>query len=382
MDVAPQQSCWERRIATIIEPFATGGSVLEIDLDALAANWRILRDRHGAGRDMAGVLKADGYGLGAVAVATRLYAAGCRHFFTAHLMEAVEIRPVVPDAMVSVLHGVGPGEVETFLAHDLAPALGTLGEVTLWNAAALAVGRRLAALLHIDTGMNRTGLSPAELDRLTADPAMMEGIDLLYVMTHLVAADSPKSPMNAIQARAFAAAAARFPGVRRSFANSSGIFLGEDFASDLARPGAALYGVNPTPGRPNPVRPVARLRARIMQLRAVGTGDGVGYDHQWVASRPSRIATLPIGYADGYHRVLGNQAEVSLDGRLCPVVGRVSMDLITVDVTHCPEAAIGDWCEVIGPAVPVERLAALAGTNGYEILTSLGRRFHRRYLGA
>jgi alanine racemase len=379
--------CSERRTAAIIEPFATGGSVLEIDLEALVANWRVLRDRHGGtasigSRDTAGVLKADGYGLGAVAVASALSSAGCRQFFTAHLMEAVELRPVVPEAMVCVLHGLGPGEEQTFIEHGLAPALGTLGEVQAWNAAGRAARRRLPALLHIDTGMNRTGLSPQELDRLTADPAVMDGINLLYVMTHLVAADQPDSPLNALQAQAFATAAARFPGVRRSFANSSGIFLGGEFASDLARPGAALYGINPTVGHPNPVRPVARLRARIMQLRDVRPGEGVGYDHQWVAPRPSRIATLPIGYADGYHRVLGNRAEVSLDGRLCRVVGRISMDLITVDVTDCPQAAIGDWCEVIGPAVPVERLAALAGTNGYEILTSLGRRFHRRYLGA
>jgi alanine racemase len=230
--------------------------------------------------------------------------------------------------------------------------------------------------------MNRTGLSPAEVDRLTADPALRDHIDLLYVMTHLVSADTPAAPVNAAQAKAFAAAAARFPGTKRSFANSSGLFMGEAFASDLARPGAALYGVNPTPGAPNPMRPVATLRARIMQLHDVAPGEGVGYDHQWVAARPSRIATLPVGYADGYHRVLGNQADVAFGGRLCPVVGRVSMDLITIDVTDCPEAAIGDWCEVIGPSVPVERLAALAGTNGYEILTSLGRRFHRRYLGA
>jgi alanine racemase len=356
--------------------------VLEIDLGALVANWRFLRDRHGSGGETAGVLKADGYGLGAVTVATALHAAGCRHFFTAHLAEAVEIRLAVPGAMVCVLHGLGPGEEQTFIAHDLVPALGTLGEVEAWNTAARAGGGCLPALLHIDTGMNRTGLSGQELDRLTAEPGLMAGIDLLYVMTHLVAADSPASAMNAAQARAFAAAAGRFPGVRRSFANSSGIFLGAAFASDLARPGAALYGINPVAGSPNPMRPVARLRARIMQLRDVPAGAGVGYDHQWVAARPSRIATLPIGYADGYHRVLGNRAKVSFDGQLCPVVGRVSMDLITVDVTDCPAAVIGDWCEVIGPAVPVERLAALAGTNGYEILTSLGRRFHRRYLGA
>ena len=355
--------------------------MLEIDLDAVAANWRILCERHASG-DTAGVLKADGYGLGAVAIAARLFSAGCRHFFTAHLMEAMEIRPVVPDAMVCVLHGLGPGEEEAFIQHDLAPALGTLGEVEAWSAAARNAGRRLPALLHIDTGMNRTGLSPAELARLIGDTTMLGGLDLLYVMTHLVAADTPASAINALQARTFAEAASHFPGVRRSFANSSGIFLGEDFASDLARPGAALYGINPTVGRPNPMRPVACLRARIMQLREVAAGEGVGYDHQWVATRPSRIATLPIGYADGYHRVLSNKADVSLDGQLCPVVGRISMDLITVDVTECPTAAIGDWCEVIGPHVPVERLAALAGTNGYEILTSLGRRFHRRYLGA
>lgn len=374
--------CLDRRTAIIIEPFATGGSVLEINLDALAANWRALRDRHGPARDMAGVLKADGYGLGAMEVATRLYAEGCRHFFTAHLMEAVEIRPAVPGAMLCVLHGLGPGEAETLIAHGLAPALGALDEVATWNAAALAAGARLPALLHIDTGMNRTGLAPQEVDRLVAEPALRAHIDLLYVMTHLVSADTPTAPINAAQIDAFAAAAGHFPGVKRCFANSSGLFLGDGFASDLARPGAALYGVNPTPGSPNPMQPVATLRARIIQLRDVAAGAGVGYDHQWIAARPSRIATLPIGYADGYHRVLGNRADVSLDGRLCPVVGRVSMDLITIDVTDCPEAAIGQWCEVIGPAVPVERLAALAGTNGYEILTSLGRRFHRVYLGA
>lgn len=373
---------WRGRTAIIIEPFATGGSVLEIDLDALAANWRVLRQRHGPGRDTAGVLKADGYGLGAIEIATQLYAEGCRHFFTAHLMEAVEIRPVVPEAMVCVLHGLGPGEAETFIAHGLAPALGTLDEVIAWNNAALAVAITLPALLHIDTGMNRTGLSPDELDRLVAAPGLRAHIALLYIMTHLVSADTPAAPINTRQAEAFTAAAAHFPGVKRCLANSSGLFLGDIFASDLARPGAALYGINPAPGTPNPMRSVARLRARIMQLRDVAAGDGVGYDHQWVAQRPSRIATLPIGYADGYHRVLGDRADVSLDGRLCPVIGRVSMDLITIDVTDCPTAVIGDWCEVIGPAVPVERLAALAGTNGYEILTSLGRRFHRVYLGA
>jgi alanine racemase len=352
-------------------------SVLEIDLGAIVDNWRLLRDRHG--HPTAGVLKADGYGLGGVEIAMALHRAGCRHFFTAHLSEAVGLRPHLPDAMLCVLHGVGPGDVETLVEHDIAPALSTLGELIAWNEAGAMRGRALPALLHIDTGMNRTGLSPAELAALT--DAHLRHIRLLYVMTHLVSADDPAAPLNLIQKARFDAAAAKFPGVPTSLANSSGIFLGADFASDLARPGAALYGINPTPWAENPLRPVATLRARIMALRDVAAGEGVGYDHQWVAARPTRIATLPVGYADGYHRVLGGRADVAVAGRLCPVVGRVSMDLITVDVTDVPTAAIGDWCAVIGPEVPVERLATLAGTNGYEILTSLGRRFHRVYRG-
>jgi len=325
------------------------------------------------------VLKADGYGLGGVEIAAALHDAGCRHFFTAHLSEAVTLRPHLPDAMVCVLHGAGPGDIETLVEHDIAPALGTLAEVIAWNDAGAQRGRALPALLHIDTGMNRTGLSAAELAALRGQH--LSHIRLLYVMTHLVSADDPGAPLNLTQKARFEAAAAKFPGVPRSLANSSAIFLGADFASDLARPGAALYGINPTPWAENPMRPVATLRARIMALRDVEAGAGVGYDHQWVAARPTRIATLPVGYADGYHRVLGGRADVALGGILCPVVGRVSMDLITVDVTDVPGAAIGDWCEVIGPDVPVEDLAALAGTNGYEILTSLGRRFHRVYRG-
>ncbi|MCB8879591.1 alanine racemase [Acidisoma cellulosilytica] len=364
------------------EPYASAGSVLEIDLGALVANWRQLRDLHGQGRDTAAVLKADGYGLGASRVASALYKAGCRHIFTAHLMEAVAIRHSAPDAMLSVLHGLGPGEERDFIAHRLVPALGSLAEIEAWGRAAAGLGQPLPALLHIDTGMNRTGLSPEALARLIAEPTRLQGIDLRYVMTHLVSADIPGAPINLQQARRFAAVAAHFPTAQRCFANSSGLFLGPDFASDLARPGAALYGINPIPDAPNPMRAVARLSARIMQIRDIPAGESVGYDRQWVATRPSRIATLPIGYADGYHRALSGKAAVAFGGQLCPVVGRISMDLITVDVTDCPAAVLGAWMEVIGPTIPPERLARLAGTNAYEILTSLGRRFHRVYLEA
>jgi alanine racemase len=357
------------------------GAVLEIDLDAIAANWRLLAARHGGTAKTAGVVKANGYGLGAVEVARRLYREGCRHFFTAHLAEAIEIRPHLPDAMVCGLHGLEGAAADEVLATGILPALGSAEEVIAWTEAGRRLGRQLPALLHVDTGMHRTGLMPADLGRVMAKTDGLAGLDLRYLMTHLVSADTPEAPFNGGQLAIFARVRAKFPGVPTSIANSAGVFLGAAFASDLARPGVALYGIAPVAGEPNPMQPVMRLRARIMQLRDVPTGQGVGYDHTWRATRPSRIATLPLGYADGYHRVLGNRAEVALRGALYPLVGRVSMDLVTIDVTDCPGAAIGDWCEVIGPSVTPERLAELAGTNAYEILTSLGRRFKRVYRG-
>ena len=185
--------------------------------------------------------------------------------------------------------------------------------------------------------------------------------------------------MNELQRQRFAAACARLPAAPRSFANSSGLFLGPAYASDLARPGAALYGINPTPGHPNPMRPVVRLRARVLQLRDVPPGESVGYNGQWTALRPSRIATVSVGYADGFPRALTNRAIAYFDDRPVPLVGRVSMDLSTFDVTDTPGVTQGDWLDLIGPHNPVEALAGQAGTNGYEVLTSLGRRYKRIY---
>ena len=230
--------------------------------------------------------------------------------------------------------------------------------------------------------MNRLGLSPAEIDVLAANPARLAGIQIAYIMTHLTSAERPEDPDNAAQRTRFAAACDRLPPAPRSLANSSGLFLGPDFASHLARPGAALYGVNPTPGHPNPMRPAARLRARILQIRDLGPGDRVGYNGQWTAPRPSRIATISVGYADGFPRALTNRAIAHFDGTAVPLVGRVSMDLATFDVTQVPNALPGDWLDLIGPANPVDDLAAQAGTNAYEILTSLGRRYTRTYLPA
>ena len=357
------------------------GAVLEVDLDAVAANWRLLRALHPSGA-VAAVVKADGYGLGAHSIARRLHREGCEHFFTAHLGEAVALRPDVPGASVAVLNGLWPGDAAEYTAHGLLPVLGSLGEIAAWSAHARRLGRGLPALLHVDTGLNRLGLPPGEVSVLAEDSARLAGIRLRAIMTHLVSAEAPEDPINDQQRACFAAACARLPPVPRSVANSSGIFLGPGFASDLARPGAALYGINPTPGRPNPMRTCVRLRARIMQVRDVAPGERVGYGGAWTAPYPARIATCPVGYADGYLRSLTNRGEARFDGAPVSLVGRVSMDLTTFDVTGAPGAVPGAWLDLIGPDLPPDAVAERAGTNGYEILTSLGHRYERCYLGA
>ncbi len=230
------------------------------------------------------------------------------------------------------------------------PVLGSLGEIDAWTAVARSSGRALPAILHIDTGMSRLGLDARELAALQQDHARLAGIDLRYVMTHLVASEVAADPLNRRQCERFAAACAGLPPAPRSFANSSGIFLGDGWASDLARPGAALYGLNPTPDAPNPMRPAVRLRARVLAVREVPAGTGVGYNATWQAARPSRIATAAIGYADGLHRTLSNRARAFFDGKPVPLVGRVSMDLTTFDVTEAPGVVPGAWLEMIGAA--------------------------------
>lgn len=354
-------------------------AVLEIDLDAIAANWRLLRAAHG-GQPTAAVVKADAYGLGARRVAPRLYAAGCRHFFVAHLEEALAIRPLVPDAFLGVLNGPLPGTERAYRAHGIEPVLGSLGDIARWVAFARRSDAAQPALIHVDTGMARLGLEPDELRVLAAEPERLEGILLRYVMTHLASADLPGDTSAWEQLRQFAAACTRLPPAPRSIANSAGLFLGGAFRSDLARPGAALYGVNPGTG-PNPMRPAVVLRARVLQVRTLAVGEAVGYHATWRAARPSRIAVVGVGYADGWPRALSNRGAAHFDGTTLPLVGRVSMDLSAYDATDRPEIGPGDWLELIGPRRPLEVVAAEAGTSVYETLTSLGRRYARVWRG-
>jgi alanine racemase len=357
------------------------GAILEVDLAAVVANWQLLRAKHPSG-PVAGVVKADGYGLGARPIVQALHTAGCRHFFVALLDEAVEIRALIPDALLAVLGGLITGTEADYLAHDIVPVLGSLGEIGDWATMARRTGRILPAILHIDTGMSRLGLDPRELAVLQQGHARLAGIGLRYVMTHLVASEVGTDPLNDRQRQRFADACAKLPPAPRSFANSSGIFLGPGWHSDLARPGAALYGINPTPNAANPMGPTVRLRARVLTVRDVPPGTSVGYNATWHASGPSRIATAAIGYADGLHRSLSNRGRAFFDGTPVPLVGRVSMDLTTFDVTQAPGVVPGAWLEIIGPEQTPDDLAVAAATNAYEVLTTLGRRFHRIYKSA
>ena len=351
---------------------------LDIDLGAITENWRRLCAQHPSG-PVAGVVKADAYGLGARHVAPALYQAGCRHFFVAVLSEALAIRDLVPEAMVMVLNGPVPGSEALYLSHDITPVLGSLADIAAWGVASRTAGRRLPALLHIDTGMHRLGLSAAELAVLRDDHRRLEGIEVLYVMSHLVSSEVAGDPLNEQQRDRFAVVAAQLPRAARSFANSSGVFLGALWQSDLGRPGAALYGINPTPDQPNPMRAVVRLSARVLAVRDVPPDQGVGYNATWRTGRPTRIVTAGIGYADGLHRALSNRGKAFFDGRPLPLVGRVSMDLTTFDATDYPGVEPGCWLEIIGPHQSPDDLAALCDTNGYEVLTSLGHRIARVY---
>ena len=362
---------------------ARAGSLLTIDLDAVRANYRLLRERAG-GAVVAGVMKADAYGLGMAHVAPALAREGCHVFFTAHLDEGMRLRPLVPaDSRIYVLHGPMPGTAADFVEHGLVPVLNDAGQVREWTALGRALGRRLAAALQVDTGMSRMGMSADDLASLGDPSDWLAGIDAQLLMSHLACADDPAHPMNAGQRARFEALRARFPLLPASLANSSAVFLGPDFHYDLVRPGAALYGINPQPGHPNPLRQAVALEARIVQVRTIGAGDVVGYGARYTAAGTRRIATISIGYADGWLRALSGRGYAFVDGVRVPVAGTVSMDSITLDVTGLPEARIapGQPVELLGEHQHVDEVAAQAGTIGYEVLTRLGGRFHRRYVG-
>src|SRR5258705_3419058 len=364
---------------------ADARAVLRIDLNALRWNWKRLNEASGRA-ECSGVIKADAYGLGLEQVARALAHEGCRTFFTATLEEGRRVRAVEPGAVIYILDGLLPGAGAHYSGFDLRPCLSSLPEIREWAAYCRTLRRRLPAAIHIDTGINRLGLATQDVDTLAAMPEALVDFDPALVMSHLACADEPENPYNADQRRLFDRLRAKLPAAPASLANSGGVFLGPDYHYDLVRPGIALYGGRALEVGANPMRTVVRLSARILQVREVAEGEAVGYGATYRVTRTSRIATIACGYADGFLRALsGLTGHPGPAGYLgphpVPTVGRVSMDLITVDVTDVPAvlAQRGAWVEVMGERVTLDDLTDRAGTIGYELLSRLSRRVHRIY---
>jgi alanine racemase len=356
-----------------LEP--TRSATLRIDLDALARNFARLRAA-AAPAECAAVVKADAYGLGVAPVARRLLREGCTRFFVATAAEAGELRAVAPSADIYVLEGVRAGEVDTLAAARATPVLCSLDQVERWAG-------RGRALLQIDTGMARLGLSSREIDELARRPELLAGIEVELVVTHLACADEPDHPLNRQQLDTFERLRRRLPSARVSIGNSAGALTGGALRGDVVRPGIGLYGGNPFTDGPSPFEPVVTLNAPIVQIRDIDAVQTVGYGATFGVAPPARLAVVALGYADGYPRALGNRGVVAIDGRLAPVIGRVSMDLLCCDVTALPPESvrIGAPVEALGPHVPLDEVAAAAGTISYEILTRLSPRLKREYRG-
>lgn len=336
---------------------------LTVHLAAIRRNWALLAKKS-APAECAAVVKANAYGLGLIPIAQALWQEGARFFFVAHLEEALELRAILPRVRIAVLNGLPPKAEKLFIQHDLIPVLNTLEQVGRWN-------EIYPAILHIDTGMNRLGISLAEAKKLRLSPTA--------IMSHFVAGDRPSNKLNDAQYRAFNLIRKRFPDAKASLANSAGILNRKCYNFDLTRPGCALYGINPRPSLANPMENVVTLTAPVLQVHTADANGTVGYGASARVKKGTRLATIGIGYADGYLRSLSDKSEVVIGGKRCKVLGRVSMDLIVADVTKLPESRITAQAEIIGANMPVDKVAKAAGTIGYEIFTRLGNRLNRHY---
>jgi alanine racemase len=372
--------------AALAAATVTSPGILTVDLDAIVANWRKL-EKTAVPAECAAVIKADAYGCGVEPVARALASAGCKTFFVATPDEARAAREALPSADIYVLDGFFQNSGDAFAKFNCRPVIGDLNELAEWDVFCRRSGWSGGAAIHIDTGMNRLGLTLVEANGIV--PRINAGDHgITLVMSHLACADSLNHPLNAKQVATFREIASLFSGVPASLSNSSGIYLGAQFQFDLVRPGAALYGINPTPEADNPMQPVVDLKARIVQLRNVERGDSVGYGGTWTARRPTKLAIVSTGYADGYFRAASANdgtrgAEVIVAGKRCPVAGRISMDLMAIDITDLPDktARRGHMVTLIGEGITVDELAHHFGTIGYEVLTSLGNRYARIYKG-
>lgn len=362
----------------MLPPFTT----LEVNLSAIVQNWQLLRHTH-TQHHMAAVVKANAYGLGVGPVAAALADAGCTHFFVATLAEAIELRKLLTSQFIYVFAGVQQDEERHFLDYNLIPVLNDWHQLERWEKA-VANTEAAASALHVDTGMNRLGFTMDDVEKLALQPERLKKAQVRLLMSHLACGSEPSHSLNAEQSQRFRRVRQLLPGIAASLANSAGVFLGSEFHHDLGRPGCALYGINPSDERPNPMQQVVTLTAPVLQIRTVTAEmEPVGYSATVMVPRGTRIATVGIGYADGLHRILsGTQVGGYLQGHYAPLLGRVSMDLIMLDVTRLPADIChpGARVEIIGPHQTVDTMASFAQTIGYEVLTSISPRVTRKYV--
>lgn len=356
-------------------------SAIVVDLDALAQNYNYLKSRIAPHTICSAVVKCDGYGIGLTMASGALQDAGCEHFFVASIDEALDLRSTLgPEPDIFVLSGIREGDEDYYISQNITPVLNSLPQVELWNQTAKVKQRPLPAILHFDTGMMRTGLKPDEFGKLGL--THVSNLELKFMMSHLACAYEAHNSMNQQQLELFDSWRRAYPIAPASLSNSGGIFLGERYHMDMVRPGLCLYGsALPTDAERLNLKPVVKVYAQVLQVGPLLKGHSVGYDGTYIAHRPSRIATLGIGYGDGYLRNLSNKGQIYLGGYRVSVIGRVSMDLLTVDITDLPEDAchVGDWAEVMGDHIHIDDVAKIADAAPWELLTSLSTRSHRYY---
>ncbi len=357
-------------------------AILEIDLGAVSSNWRKLRQIVGPRVETGAVIKADAYGLGAAQVGPALAKAGCKLFFVATLDEGLALRKILPKSQIAVFEGLLPGSAGEFAKGKLVPVLNELKQIAAWRKFAGSQGN-LPAIIHLDTGMARLGLSRREWEKLAEEPSLLKGFRLAAILSHLACADEPEHRKNPEQLAIFRDALARLPNAPASLASSSAIYLGHAYHFQIVRPGAALYGINPLPGQANPMTHAVGLKAKILQVRDVDAGETVGYGAAHRVKRPSRVATIAVGYADGWLRSGSDHGSAAISGRRVPVIGRISMDLLTLDVTGIDPrlARAGAYADLLDKSYGVDQAAEAARTIGYEFLTLLGKRYARVYRG-
>lgn len=355
-------------------------SVMEVDLKAVAHNFKFLQSQINSTKCSA-VVKADAYGLGMLRVVPVLRNVGCEDFFVATLEEGIALRNVIQDKNIYVLGGTLAGTEAEYTRHHLIPVLNDYSQIQRWEAWSRLHQQRYPAIIHIDTGMWRLGLPPQEVLKLAGNPQLLNSFDLRYIMSHLACSDSPHHNKNHQQITALNQALKVLPKTPVSFANSHAIFLGPQYHYDLVRPGRSLYGLGARFLHTDGIRQAVQIYARIIQVREIGKGETVGYDAMYCVPKKTKIATVAVGYADGLSRALSNHGRIFIGGYEAPILGRVSMDLITVDVGAVPEAlcAPGLWAEIIGPNISADDVALAAGTTSREIIANLGTRYHRIY---